>query len=52
MQIVVCSRMMEPSKRALRHVWPVGCLGPFTFVSVIFKYLLEAESRHNVSVCR
>lgn len=52
MQIVVCSRMMEPSKRALRHMWPVVCLGPFTFVSVIFKYLLEAESRHNVSVCR
>lgn len=35
---------MEPSRRAVRHVWPVGCLGPLTFVSVIFKYLLEAES--------
>lgn len=40
MQIVVCSRMMEPSKRALCHVWAVECLGALILASVIVKYLL------------
>lgn len=40
MEIVVCSRMMEPSKRALCHVRAVECLSALILASVMVKYLL------------